>query len=367
MGYYISLENTDMSTKAAHEISRLKIKVRQDSHSPLAAMVGMSIGNDDCGWFDVEYFNDEAGVSPYVYWPGDAWYRPEVTGYVALEMNNNVLYYIQREYIVPNIEGAMYMWISIKDRAYNELYSEKVLLTTHQVYDNTLPVDVPGEPPSELIPIEVLQVTPYKRDVYPGESIGIDVTIRNNTSVRLPAWIMANIGTESPLKWTNSEDYDYNYSIPDYIQISPGEVQVYTFHIIVPSEYDVRDIRAKLKEFPDGIYYDSYVKSNVLNVVGYAPPTHAQVELQNTGHMTFAPRIGYSILPEGASLWKDAPLTEGASFDQGAVQTLNTGSVSVPVGVHGKVYAWLRVYDPNNKVIASAGGPGDTSVYFDVY
>jgi len=208
-------------------------------------------------------------------------------------------------------------------------------------------------------PVDILQVTPYKRDYVYGESMGLDITLENTQSNTNYLYVVIYIGNESADTW---------WKYPDYYEIlSPGEVRVLTKHLTIPEDSGVTDILVMTYDLDLIDKYDEMIKKGVLSVTPAPAPTHAQVELINICPYTFAPKLGYSIRPEGASLWKDAPIVTGVPFSNIESQTMNSGQVAVPVSVSGRVYAWMQVYDPNNKVIASAGGPGDTSVYFDVY
>ena len=208
-------------------------------------------------------------------------------------------------------------------------------------------------------PVDILQVTPYKRDYVYGESMGLDITLENTQAYTNYLYVVIYVGNESTGSW---------WKYPDtYVVLSPGEVDVLTKHLAIPADSGVTDILVMTYDLDLIDKYDEMIKHGVLSVTPPPAPTHARVELMNLCPFTFSPKLGYSIRPEGASLWKDAPIVTGAPFSNIESQTMDSGQVDVPVTVHGKVYAWLQVYDPNNKVIASAGGPDDTSVYFDVY
>jgi len=210
----------------------------------------------------------------------------------------------------------------------------------------------------ELQVVDIRAVSPDKSSYIYGETMALDITLKNMQSSSNDMFVQIFVGNADTGSW---------WKYPDtWIALLPDQERTITNYLTIPDDPGVIDIRVRVYDTGLEDKYDELIRYNVLTVTSPPPPTHAQVELMNTSQSTFSPRLGYSIRPAGLTLWKDAPIVTGASFSGGGYQTIDTGHVDVPINVHGRVYAWITAYDPNNVELARVGGPGDESVYFDV-
>lgn len=174
-----------------------------------------------------------------------------------------------------------------------------------------------------------------------------------------PTWYQ-NFDESTPdYIWISTESIGFHMGMSHYTYLSPVVIKVL---LLETDTFEFVAERYFMIEFPRIV--GSYEIIPITDT--YRADVFATIEVKNTGNVIYAPRVGFSIRPSNLTQWKDAPITQGYASHPGIIQTINTGVVRLPINTHGRVYAWITVYDPNNNELARIGGPGDTSVYFDV-